>query len=115
MDYILKSLLNLLQYCFCCLSSDFLTMRHEESQLLNQGSKPHLLHWKVKSYPLNHQGSPYTLASKLFPLRTYLPFLCRTFPRSPMALMILRVLLTKLPHLGTNFVVSSSNFKQRLN
>ena len=58
MDYILKSLLNLLQYCFCCLSSDFLTMRHEESQLLNQGSKPHLLHWKVKSYPLNHQGSP---------------------------------------------------------
>ena len=28
-----KSLLNLLQYCFCCLSSSFLTTRHVGSQL----------------------------------------------------------------------------------
>ena len=48
--YYFKSLLNLLQYHFCCLCSGFIfTMRHVGSQLPDQGSKPHSLHWKAKS------------------------------------------------------------------
>ena len=33
-------------------------MRHVRSYLLGQGLNPHPLHWKVKSYPQDHQGSP---------------------------------------------------------
>ena len=45
---ILKSLLNLLQYCFC---SMFWLFGHEAcgSQLTDQGLNLHLLHWKAKS------------------------------------------------------------------
>ena len=42
----LKSILNLLQYCFCF---TFLTARHVGFKLPNQGSNIHLLHLKVKS------------------------------------------------------------------
>ena len=35
-----------------------LAKRHVRSQLPEEGANPHPLHWKVKSYPLNHQGSP---------------------------------------------------------
>ena len=45
----LKSVLNLLQYCFCCLCSGFVASWHVGSQLPDQGSNPHPLHWKVKS------------------------------------------------------------------
>ena len=44
MHYFLKSLLNLLQYCFCF---GFLTLRYVGSQLPNQGSNPQPLHWKA--------------------------------------------------------------------
>ena len=44
MEHFLKSLLNLLQYCFCCSCSGFLAMRHVGSQLLNPRLNPH---WKV--------------------------------------------------------------------
>ena len=54
----LKSLLNLLQYCFCCLRFGFLAARHVGSELPDQGSNPHPLHWKAKSQPLDHQESP---------------------------------------------------------
>ena len=47
---LLNFFLNLL--CF-----PFLAMRHVGSQLPNQGSGWHLLHWKRKSKPLDHQGS----------------------------------------------------------
>ena len=40
-----KSLLNLLQYVFYVSSH----MRHVRSQLPDEGSNPHPLHWKVKS------------------------------------------------------------------
>ena len=44
----LKSLLNLLQYCFCFM---FWFFGHEACGILapNQGSNPHSLHWKAKS------------------------------------------------------------------
>ena len=45
----LKSILNLLQYCFCCLCSGFVASRHVGSQGPDQGSNPHPLHWQVKS------------------------------------------------------------------
>ena len=53
----LKSLLlNLLHYCFClCLGP--LAARHVGSQLSDQGSNPHPLHWKAKSQPLDCQGT----------------------------------------------------------
>ena len=35
----------------------FLAMRHVRSQLPDQGSNLQPLHWKVKSQPLDHQGS----------------------------------------------------------
>ena len=37
----------------------FLAMRHVESLLTDQRSNPYLLHWKVKSWPLDHHGSLY--------------------------------------------------------
>ena len=37
----------------------FLAPRHVGSQLLNQESNLHPLHWKAKSQQLDHQGSPY--------------------------------------------------------
>ena len=40
--------------CFC-----FLAIRHVGSLHPNQGSNPYLLHWKVKSQPLNCQGIPW--------------------------------------------------------
>ena len=33
-------------------------MRNVGPKLPTQGSNPHLLHWKAKSQPLDHQGSP---------------------------------------------------------
>ena len=54
---------NLLQYCFCCFCSGFLAVRQEGVQLLYQGLNPHLLHWKVKSQPLDCQGSPWKQVS----------------------------------------------------
>ena len=33
---------------------------HMGSQLPDQGSNPHPLHWKVKSQPMDRQGSPTT-------------------------------------------------------
>ena len=51
----LNSILNLLQYCFCFM---ILTARHVGFKLPNQGSIIYLLHWKVKSWSLEWQGSP---------------------------------------------------------
>ena len=36
----------------------FLAARHRGSELPDQGSDPHFLHWQVESYPLDHQGTP---------------------------------------------------------
>ena len=57
-----KSLLDLLQYCFCLtFFGFFFAMRHVGSQLPGQGLNPCPLHWKVKSEPLDLQGSPNVL------------------------------------------------------
>ena len=45
----LKSLLTLLQYCFCFMFWVFLAARHVGSYLPDQGANPHPLHWKVRS------------------------------------------------------------------
>ena len=44
----LKSLLNVLQYCFCFTVLGFLTTRCMGSQFPSQGLNPHPLHWKMK-------------------------------------------------------------------
>ena len=56
---LLKSLLNLLQYCFCCLCSGFVAKRHVGSWLPHQGSNPHPLYWKVKSNPWAAEKVPH--------------------------------------------------------
>ena len=55
--HFLRSLLIVLQQCFCFMFW-FLAISHVESQLSKQGSNLHPLHWKVKSSPLDCQGSP---------------------------------------------------------
>ena len=52
--------MNLLQYCLCSTSwlPGFLASRHVGTQLPDQGSNLHPLHWKAKSQSLDHQGSP---------------------------------------------------------
>ena len=50
-------------YLICCniasvLCFGFLVARHIESYFPNEGLNPHPLHWKVKSYSLDCQGSP---------------------------------------------------------
>ena len=52
-----KSLLNLLQYCFCFM---FWFFNSESCGILalQPGFEPATLHWKVKSHPLGHQGHP---------------------------------------------------------
>ena len=56
---ILKSFLNLLQYCFCFrFVFFFLAGNHVGTELRNQGLNPHPLHWKGKSQPLDQQGNP---------------------------------------------------------
>ena len=65
-----KILLSLLQYCcniyiyvyiyiyiYIYYVLGFLAMRHVESLLTDQRSNPYPLHWKVKSWPLDHHGS----------------------------------------------------------
>ena len=53
--FFFKSLLNLLQYCFCFMFCFFfIVARHVGSWLPNQGSNLHPLHWKA----MNHQGNP---------------------------------------------------------
>ena len=59
----LKFSLNLLQYCFCHSYSGLLALRHVGSYLWDQELKPPP-HWKAKSQPLNHQGSPTNLFFK---------------------------------------------------
>ena len=59
----LKPLLSLLQYCFCFMLWFlfyvlFYVPGMWDLSFLNQGSNPHPLHWKSKSHPLDHQGSP---------------------------------------------------------
>ena len=49
----LKSLLNLVQHCFCFLNFGFLAMRHAGPQFPNQGLNLHPLHGKAKSQPLD--------------------------------------------------------------
>ena len=57
--FFFKSLLNLLQYCFCCLCSGFLALTYVGILDPQTGIESTLLlHWKVKSQPLDHQGSP---------------------------------------------------------
>ena len=46
-----KSLLNLLQYCFCFMCFDFLPARHVGSQLCGQGSSLYPFTWR---WSLNH-------------------------------------------------------------
>ena len=60
---ILKSLSNLLQYCFCFM---FCFFRPEACGILapNQGLNRHSLHWKVKSEPLDRQGTLLCLSYK---------------------------------------------------
>ena len=54
-----KSLLNLLQYCFCCLYSGSLALKYVGILDPQTGIESTLLlHWKVKSQPLDHEGSP---------------------------------------------------------
>ena len=65
----LRSLLNLLQYCFCFVLV-FWPQGRWRSQLLNQESKVHPLHWKAKSQPLDHQGSP----NFSFSITLYIPW-----------------------------------------
>ena len=48
----IKSSLNLLQYCFCFMLWFFFGRE--------ACGNPHPLHWKTKSQPLDHQGSPST-------------------------------------------------------
>ena len=59
----LKSWLNLLQYHFCCLCSDFLPMRNMGSPAPQPGIEPVPLCRKVTSQPLDHQGSPQVVIS----------------------------------------------------
>ena len=49
MDHFLKSLLNLLHYCLCCLCSGFLAMKHVGYSFPDQGLNTHPVHWKIKS------------------------------------------------------------------
>ena len=51
-----KSLLNLIQYCFCLM---FWLFGHEACRIvvLHQGWNLHPLCWKAKSQPLDHEGS----------------------------------------------------------
>ena len=62
-----KSLLNLLQYCFCFM---FWCLGCEACGILvpDQGSNPHPLHWKAKSQPLDQQGSPWWCYFTLKPM-----------------------------------------------
>ena len=50
-------------------------LRHMRSWLPNQGSNPHLLHWKMKSWPLNCQGSSWIHISNIFIHLISFPFL----------------------------------------
>ena len=66
---VLKSLLNLLQYCFCCsyvlgtsFCSLFLAKTLVGSQLSNQGSHLLPMHWKA-GLTLDGLGSPYSFLS----------------------------------------------------
>ena len=56
----LKSLLNLLQYCFCFM---FRLFGHKTYRILGPrpGIEPAPLHWKTKSQSLDSQGSPSVL------------------------------------------------------
>ena len=51
-----KSLLNLIQYCFCLM---FWLFGHEACRIivLHRGWNLHPLYWKAKSQPLDHEGS----------------------------------------------------------
>ena len=71
----LKSLLNLLQHCFCFV---FRFFGGKAYRLLapQPGIKLNPLHWKVKSSPLDHQGSPSPDSSKVFILRPAPSSLC---------------------------------------
>ena len=56
----LKSVLHLLQYCFCCLCSGFFGLKACGILTPQPGIEPTPpLHWKVKSWPLDCQGNPY--------------------------------------------------------
>ena len=67
---ILKSLLNLLQHCLCCLCSSFFSWRHVGSWLPNKGSNSHFLHWKAKSLTTRLPGKSQYL-SFLIVYKTY--------------------------------------------
>ena len=70
---ILKSLLNLLQYCFCFMLFVFSAARHVQTQLPDQGLNPHPVLRKVKSESLDHQRSPTTFKNvdTVQPWKTY--------------------------------------------
>ena len=58
--------LNVLQYCFCFMFQVF-GGRHLGSYLPDQGLNLYPWHWKVKSQPLDHQGSaPTSLSNPSF-------------------------------------------------
>ena len=59
----LQSLLDLLQYCFCCLHVGFLASRHVGSYFLNQGSNPHSCIGRHKNLTI---GPPGTSLSTVF-------------------------------------------------
>ena len=56
MDFFLKSLLNLLQYCFCFMFC-FFCHKAWRISVPHQGLNMHPLHLEAKPYPLGHQGN----------------------------------------------------------
>ena len=66
----LKSSLNLLQHSFCFYCFSVLASRHVGSELPDQGSNPHLLHWKLKSSLLTAGKSRQCLLS-IWAAKTY--------------------------------------------
>ena len=62
-------------FCF-----GFLAAMHVGSLLPNQGSNPHPVRWKVKSQPLDHQGSPTAINTKNYPKRN-----CTSWPSPPLS------------------------------
>ena len=67
----LRSLLNLLQYCICCLCSGFLALRHLSSLTRDQNCIPYIRRWSLNHWTTGE--APCFLILKLtFSLRSFL-------------------------------------------
>ena len=82
----------------------FWALKHEGSKLSSQGENPHPLHWKARSWPLGHQGSPQS--------RQFWGISVTELPSLLLNFIYISLVQTSILNIQLKFLISSLSFNR---